>query len=174
MTSSSRAKRIVMRPYLFGLIRLVLGVSAIAAAATGVTLDLPLRGLLALSGAVVLAPLGGSIQAWRRRLTLPPVETLTPHQRSVAQASDGRGWSYGEVRSRALIELRAATRGVLALTSIMIIAQVLVGFLWLAASPFTILAIEATLWTGIVFGLHLGWRARRVLRAERWANWGTV
>ena len=145
---------------------------AIASAVAG-TQDTNTRLLLAAVGGVALACLLPSLKPHRphlrlarpRRIALDPLpEFLHPAD---IEASDGRGWSYGEVRARVYAELAVQVRGILALVSLMVIAQVGVGFLLMDASPIVLFAVEATLWAGIALGLHLGWRGWRVLTHER-------
>lgn len=91
---------------------------------------------------------------------------LDPYVAMPAQAADGYGWSYGETRRRVGVELTHQLRGIVALISILVIVQIAIGLLYLAASPLTLLAVEATLWSGIILGLHLGYRARRTMIRE--------
>lgn len=77
----------------------------------------------------------------------------------------GAGYSYQELKLQILLRLRWNVRSLLALISLFVIGQVLAGFLLLAGSALTIMAIEATMWTGVLLGLHLGWRSWQLLRS---------
>jgi hypothetical protein len=113
-----------------------------------------------LASRILLGVMGGAIIVVNLMLRAADIRALfTP-----PLAATRGGYSYGEVRRRMMVQLRWTIRSILALISLFVIAQVLIGFLIFAGSSLTMAAVEITLWSGVALGLHLGWRTWMLLR----------
>lgn len=151
------SRRLDAHPRLFAFVSLAVASAALVHAGFGSS-DMSMRVALGLTGGAIclinLGPLLVEVLRIPARLA----------RRLGARAPIRGGYSYGEVKARAMDQLGWTIARLAGLIFLLVIAQGLIGFLTLAGGARILAAIDATLWTGVAVGLHLGWRTWKQLR----------